>query len=661
MSPVGTEPCSPLPLRDMADTRTLLLQAVRRALDGSGVDPSFEVVVERSARPEFGDWSTPAPLGLARVLRRAPLAIAEELAVRLDAAHVPRVRAWTVTPPGYVNAHLDDRAWAEAVLASAAVLETAGTVDVPTAAAGKTLVEHTATNPNKAAHIGHLRNACIGDTVARVLRRTGHAVEVNNYIDDTGVQVADVVVGIRDLGIDPMPGEPFDQYCSRVYIAVSARYETDTELLGRRQAVLREVEAGGNETAAFVKDVARRIVNAHLATMRRFDIAYDLLTWESDIIALGFWRQAFELLREAGAIVLVESGRLAGCWVMPADTAEDDGDDDTKVLVKSDGIATYTAKDIAYQLWKFGLLGRDFFYAHWEDGPNLVTTTSQPQPGGPSAHFGRAQRVINVIDARQAYPQRVVQRALRRLHHDREADNSIHLSYEVVALTPAAAAELGVEIEEGRESVALSGRRGIEVRADDLLDRAIARLSANARDAASATVVAAGAVRYYLLKFSLTQIIAFDFDEALRVTGDTGVYLQYAHARAAGILRKVTDDAEPVAFPAELHPAERELLHSIEAYARALTETALALSPSLLTTYTFNLASAFSDFYEHTPAIVREEDSQVRRFRRGLVAATQGHACRCAAHPRHGRPRPGLSREVRPGAGMIRGLRAPFV
>ena len=588
MSPVGTEPCSPLPLRDMADTRTLLLHAVRSALDGSGVDPSFEVVVERSARPEFGDWSTPAPLGLARVLRRAPLAIAEELAVRLDAAHVPRVRAWTVTPPGYVNAHLDDRAWAEAVLASAAVLETAGTVDVPTAAAGKTLVEHTATNPNKAAHIGHLRNACIGDTVARVLRRTGHAVEVNNYIDDTGVQVADVVVGIRDLGIDPMPGEPFDQYCSRVYIAVSARYETDTELLGRRQAVLREVEAGGNETAAFVKDVARRIVNAHLATMRRFDIAYDLLTWESDIIALGFWRQAFELLREAGAIVLVESGRLAGCWVMPADTAEDDGDDDTKVLVKSDGIATYTAKDIAYQLWKFGLLGRDFFYAPWEGGPNLVTTTSQPQPGGPSAHFGRAQRVINVIDARQA-----------------------------------AAAELGGEIEEGRESVALSGRRGIEVRADDLLDRAIARLSANARDAASATVVAAGAVRYYLLKFSLTQIIAFDFDEALRVTGDTGVYLQYAHARAAGILRKVTDDAEPVAFPAELHPAERELLHSIEAYARALTETALALSPSLLTTYTFNLASAFSDFYEHTPAIVREEDSQVRRFRRGLVAATR--------------------------------------
>ena len=309
LSPVGTRACSPLPLRDMADTRTLLVEAVRRALDAIGVDPAFEVVVERSARPEFGDWSTPAPLGLARVLRRAPAAIAAELAdaprgrsgapgagLDGDAARVRQRPARRPRPgPG--------RCWLRRP-----ILETTGAVDLPTeaaAATGKTLVEHTATNPNKAAHVGHLRNACIGDTVARVLRRTGHTVEVNNYIDDTGVQVADVVVGIRELGIEPMPDEPFDQYCSRVYIAVSARYETDPGLLEQRRAVLREIEEGGNETAVFVKDVARRIVNAHLATMRRFDIVYDLLTWESDIIGLGFWRQAFELLRESGAIVLM--------------------------------------------------------------------------------------------------------------------------------------------------------------------------------------------------------------------------------------------------------------------------------------------------------------------------------------------------------------------
>jgi arginyl-tRNA synthetase len=608
----------------MPDTRTLLIKAVRTSLDAAGVDAGFEVVLERSARPEFGDWSTPAALGLARVLRRAPAAIAAQLCDSLNAADVPLVRVWEVTPPGYVNARLADAAWGDTVLATAGDLEVTGALDLPTegaAASGKTLVEHTATNPNKAAHVGHLRNACIGDTVARVLRRIGHTVEVNNYIDDTGVQVADVVVGIRELGLEQLPDEPFDQYCSRVYVEVSGRYESDPALLERRRAILHDVEQGGNATAVFVKGIARRIVNAHLATMRRFDIAYDLLTWESDIIALGFWRQAFELLKQSGAIVLAESGKLAGCWVMPAEGDDEDGDDDTKVLVKSDGIATYTAKDIAYQLWKFGLLGRDFNYRPWDGSDSLMSTATEPEPGAPAAHFGHAQRVINVIDARQAYPQRVVQRALRRLHHEREADNSIHLSYEVVALTPAAATELGVEIEEGHGSIALSGRRGIEVRADDLLDRAVARLSANARDAESARAVAAGAVRYYLLKFSLNQIISFDFDEALRVTGDTGVYLQYAHARAAGILRKV--DAGTAKTPEALHPAERELLHAIEAYPRALTETALALSPSILTTYAFGLASAFSDFYEHTPAMVREEDPAVRGFRRALVAATR--------------------------------------
>ena len=362
LSPVGTRPCTPLPLRDMPDTRMLLIEAVRRALDDPGVDAAFEVVVERSARPEFGDWSTPAALGLARILRRAPAAIAADLAARLEAAPMPRVHAWTVTPPGYVNAHLDDRNWRHRCSPWRRISRRPAASSLTRGRGRETLVEHTATNPNKAAHIGHLRNACIGDTVARVLRRTGHTVEVNNYIDDTGVQVADVVVGIRELGIEQMPEEPFDQYCSRVYIAVSARYETDPELLDRRRDVLREIEEGGNQTAVFVKDLARRIVNAHLATMRRFDIAYDLLTWESDIIGLGFWRQAFELLRESGAIVLAETGKLAGCWVMPADWPRTMADDDTKVLVKSDGIATYTAKDIAYQLWKFGLLGRDFNY-----------------------------------------------------------------------------------------------------------------------------------------------------------------------------------------------------------------------------------------------------------------------------------------------------------
>ncbi|HYL69925.1 MAG TPA: arginine--tRNA ligase, partial [Candidatus Dormibacteraeota bacterium] len=284
----------------MLDTRSALVDAVRAALEelGAGVD----AVLEPSARPEFGDWSTPAPLAAARVLRRAPMQIAEELRARLEQRPMELVAEWTVTPPGYVNARLNDGVWPAQVIDAAMDLRASEPMPLPAGYArvpGKTLVEHTATNPNKAAHIGHLRNACIGDTVARMLRRTGHQVEVDNYIDDTGVQVADVLVGIHDLGLQPRDGEPFDQFCSRVYVEVSRRYETEPALVQRRGEVLRAIEEGDPDVTASLKDLTHRVVNAHLATMRRFDIRYDLLTWESDIIGLGFWRQAFELLRDS--------------------------------------------------------------------------------------------------------------------------------------------------------------------------------------------------------------------------------------------------------------------------------------------------------------------------------------------------------------------------
>ncbi|MGD1052408.1 MAG: arginine--tRNA ligase, partial [Candidatus Dormibacteria bacterium] len=289
----------------MLDVRTELIRAVRAVLTASGVDDQVEAVVDRSARPEFGDFSTPAPLRAARVLRRRPIEIAEELRGRLEALDLPFVAGWSVSPPGYVNCRLDGRAWASAVMDQALELDRSTPLLLPggTPPPGRTLVEHTATNPNKAAHVGHLRNACIGDSVARILRRLGQEVEVQNYIDDTGVQVADVAVGLRHLGLEQGSHEPFDQYCSRVYVEVGRRYEADPALVEERRRTLRQIEAGGNQTAVFVKELASRVVDCHLATMRRFDIAYDLLTWESDIIALGFWSQAFDLLRETGSIV----------------------------------------------------------------------------------------------------------------------------------------------------------------------------------------------------------------------------------------------------------------------------------------------------------------------------------------------------------------------
>ena len=614
----------------MLDVRTELSGALRSVLTDLGVADQVEATVDRSARPEFGDFSTPAPLRAARVLRRRPIEIAEELRGRLSALRLSWVAEWTVSPPGYVNCRLDNGVWAAAVIDQAIGLELGTPVVIPGAPPpeGRTLVEHTATNPNKAAHVGHLRNACIGDSVARMLRRLGHEVEVQNYIDDTGVQVADVAVGLRSLGIERNPEEPFDHYCSRVYVEVGRRYENDPALVELRTRTLQEIEKGDGETARFVKELASQVVDRHLETMRRFGIGYDLLTWESDIIAFGFWRQAFDLLRSTGAITFVTEGKHAGCWVMPAD-AEDADDDEAKVLVKSDGVATYTAKDIAYQLWKFGLLGRDFRYRRWHaDDPDSPATTTAGVSELPAAGFGRASRVINVIDARQAYPQQVVKRGLARTGHAREAEQSIHLAYEVVALSPAAAEELGVAVEEGKSVYAFSGRRGIEVRADDLLDRAVERVAGKAADAETAAALAAGAVRYYLEKFTLSQIIAFDFDEALRVTGDTGIYLMYSHARAAGIMRKVKETPGPLETPA-LEAVERALLHALDGYRHALAEAGAGLSPSTLCTYAFELASKLTDFYEHTEAIVREQDAVRRAFRRRLVAATRATLADC--------------------------------
>jgi arginyl-tRNA synthetase len=586
-----------------------------------------EVAIGRSARPEFGDWSTPAALRAARVLRRAPVAIAEELRSRLAERPVEHVREWSVSG-GYVNAHLDYATWAVAVIAEARERGVGGALQLPDGFApvpGKVLLEHTNINTNKAAHIGHLRNACLGDSVARILRRTGHQVEVHNYIDDTGVQVADVVVGLRELGMEPHPGEPFDQFCSRVYVDVSRRYEQEPDLLESRRATLHAIEARDNEIARFTKDLATRIVRAHLATMARVGIGYDVLTWESDILELGFWRAGFQLLRDSEAIVFAESGKNAGCWVLASESGDDE-DADAKVLVKSDGSATYTAKDIAYQLWKFGLLGLDFHYRAWdpEDPASPATTTSSPGTDGrEGCAYGHASRVVNVIDVRQAYVQRVVSTALARMGHREEAERSIHLAYEIVALSSEAARELGIDVSPERTMVAFSGRRGIEVRADDLLDLAIAKVRDKAMDEHRAALLAAGAVRYYLQQYTLTQIITFDFEEALRTTGDTGVYLQYAHARAAGVLRKVKGDGEPLVAHAPFEPPERELLHALNDYPSILVEAAQRLSPTPLTSYAFALASALSDMYEHTTPVIRETDPVVRRFRRALIEATR--------------------------------------
>ena len=612
----------------MPDLQESFARALGMAASALGAGTLPDPAVEPSAVPEIGDYSSALAFRLAGALKRSPREIAAELASQLADQSLAHCREITVSGSGYLNLKVDFASLTPAVIESALSL---GEVVSPDPTAGpKVVVEHTATNPNKAAHVGHLRNACIGDTVARLLRARGHLVEVQNYIDDTGVQVADVLVGIRHLGLAPEQGEPFDRFCSRAYVEVCRRYESEPDLVELRVRTLRQIEARDGEVAEAAKELAGQIVDAHLQTMARAGVGYDLLTWESDIIELGFLGHALEWMQESGVIRQPSDGPLKGCWVLPLEEGSEQAElavGEAKVLIKSDGIATYTGKDIAYHLWKFGVLGLDFDYRLWSpQGP--ASTTADPELAQlPKDWFGRAARVVNVIDQRQSAPQLAVREALRRLGFASQADALHHLAYEVVALSPMAAAALGVDTSEGKAMYALSGRQGIDVGADDLLDEAERQVRSKARDQTVAARLAASAVRYYLLRFGLNSIINFDFGEALRTSGDTGVYLQYAHARACGILAKVDPLPVPQDVP-ELSSSEQTLVKLLERFPRVVAEAAEGLSPSTLAGYAFSLATAFNDFYEHSDRLYQLQDQALRGLRRGLVDATRATLAR---------------------------------
>jgi arginyl-tRNA synthetase len=628
------------------------------------------LVIEVPPRRALGDLAMPFAFELARRLRKAPRTIALEVVAALEPMDgIARVEA---TSNGYVNAYLDRAAFLRARLApgGAAV---AGAPAAAAAAPGKTIVEHTAINPNKAAHIGHLRNAALGDTLVRLLRFAGRPVEVQNYIDDTGVQVADVVVGFQHLdrvGLDAVrrlsETTRFDYHCWDLYARVTEWYEADKARLDVRGATLHAIEHGEGEAAAMGHLIADRIVRCHLETMGRLNVDYDLLTWEGDILRLQFWARCFEILKSNGSVFYQDEGRLAGCWVMrieeegdsgPADPESpgegDDAEQREKVIVRSNGTVTYVGKDIAYQFWKMGLLGRDFGYRRFGtrlDGAPLWATTSEAGAPHGGEHgvprFGGAEATFNVIDTRQSYLQKLLKQALHTMGHTQEAARSTHFAYEMVALSHATARALGYDaaVQADRPFVEVSGRKGLGVKADDLLDRLVeqARGEVVRRNPdleageviRTARSIAVAALRYFMVKFSRTKIIAFDMDEALSFEGESGPYLQYAAVRAANIYAKLTerlgvDEASVIATLPALDPAALEggeaaddLWGLVLEAARLdeMVEQALrALEPSLLVKWAFGLAQAFNTFYQRYP-ILSLEDEPTRTWRAAAVA-----------------------------------------
>jgi arginyl-tRNA synthetase len=611
--------------------------AARAAFDVDLEEVSFQY----PPRVDLGDLALTAPFDLAKRLRRKPRDIAERLAQQLAGA--PGVRRAEVAGGGYVNLFLDRAAFARELAASLAEGRR------PPQRAGHVIVEHTSINPNKAAHIGHLRNACLGDTFVRLLRHRGFDVGVQNYIDDTGVQVADVVVGLQHIErktlaeVGAIDGR-FDYYCWDLYARVGDFYAADPANRALQAEALHAIEAGGNETARLGEHVARRIVDCHLATMGRLGIRYELLAHESDILRLHFWNRAFELLKEKGAIRLETDGRSAGCWVLPMGEGDDAVDDD-KILVRSNGTVTYTGKDIAYQLWKLGKLDRDFRYRLYRadaDGHRLWTTTSgEGDPAAPA--FGHADAVYNVIDVGQSYPQRVVKAGVAALGYVAAAEGSHHLAYEKVVLSPATARALGYAVSEDESAVKVSGRRGLGVKADDLVDALVAKARAEVdardpeRDAAgreaTATAVATGALRYFMTRFGRTRIITFDMEEALAFTGETGPYVQNAVVRARNIFGKLEAEGHRVSdllsrarsldLCAFLSGEEGDLVWSLlllMARTEEVVEQAIrAEDVALVAKHAFAVAQAFHSYYQKPRYSLLYAETEDLRAGRTLV------------------------------------------
>ncbi|HVP55476.1 MAG TPA: arginine--tRNA ligase [Candidatus Eisenbacteria bacterium] len=618
------------------------------------------IVIDAPPKVEMGEFALPCSFELAKQLRKAPRKIAEEIVAEMP---VPEgFEKFEVAGAGYINARLKrDRAALSLAAGREAIVshEGEGAADVK----GKIVVEHTSINPNKAAHIGHLRNAILGDTFVRLLRAAGHTVDIQNYIDNTGVQVADVVVGFVHLKNQSKPqitalieSDPrFDYYCWDLYARVSQWYEEDKENLNVRLEVLHAIEQGSNEIAEIADLVSTAVLRRHLQTMDRLDIEYDFLPRESEILRLHFWNLAFEQLKDKGVLYFETEGKNKGCWVMTrpaastkanaarsadeaAATTEDKSgpDEDAKVIVRSNGTVGYVGKDIAYHLWKFGLLGRDFGYRTFYRYPNGHECWISADHGeADHPHFGGVEAIYNVIDSRQSDPQNTVVEAIRLLGYPDKAAHYTHFSYEMVALTPRCAIELDYEVSEedrAKAYIEVSGRKGFGVKADDLLDALIAAAKkevdsrhAELGDAERRTIseqIAIGALRYFMLKFTKQSVIAFDFKEALAFEGETGPYAQYAVVRATNIFRKAGVEPEHAflanidyaRYFAEESGTEIWELWLLAGKTSAVIEQCIATTePAYAAKHAFQLSQQFNNFY-HRHHILTEADEGRKQF-----------------------------------------------
>lgn len=572
--------------------RRALEEAIHQALKEMGLDLRLKVAKAPKDKP--GDYGVPL-FALAKELRKPPQAIAEELKARLD---LPPFVEEVIPVGGYLNFRIrTEDLLKEALRPKEPFPKREGLV----------LIEHTSVNPNKELHVGHLRNIALGDSLARILDYAGRRVLVLNYIDDTGRQAAETLFALRHYGLTWDGKEKYDHFAGKAYV----RLHQDPEypnLQGGIEEILHALEQGE------LREDVNRILLAQMATMKALNAHYDLLVWESDIVRAGLLEKALRILEQSPHVFRPTEGKYAGALVMDAGPFIPGLEDPYFVLVRSGGAATYYAKDIAFQFWKMGLL-EGLYFQPYENPyyPALRTSAPEGEPYTP-----RARETINVIDVRQSHPQALVRAALALAGHPELAEGAFHLAYETVLL-------------EGKQ---MSGRKGLAVSVDEVLEEAERRALAVIEEKnpdhpakeEAARMVALGAIRFAMVKTEPRKQIDFRYAEALSFEGDTGPYVQYAHARAHSILRKAGEWGE--IDLAQATPYERELALALLDFEEAVLEAAEEKTPHVLAQYLLDLSASWNAYYnakeDGRPATpVLTAPPGLRELRLGLVRSLQ--------------------------------------
>lgn len=606
-------------------------------LESVGIPPD-PATLNTPADRQFGERATNAAMRLARERRMAPRQIAEEVVAHFDSTQASLIAAVEPAGPGFINFRLNYEVFAPQVIE--AVREMGAMYGRRASTAPQSIVvEHTSVNPNKEWHIGHVRNAVLGDVVMRLLRLAGNQVQVQNYIDDTGLQAAQAVYALLSFPEQPLPDEKYDHYIGRLYVKIAAEIAAEQALTDRLKTVQGGVpgassagQTGIDETASILArlsnierlktgilqsmhaiergehhDIQQQLLGAQLQTAFRLGIFYDLLNWESHLVGSHLFADAIGRIEQSRTVYRATEGHYVGALVIETRAKARDGDEPKlEVLIRSNGIPTYVGKDIAYHMWKFQLLPDRLTYVEYATQPNGETLWSTALHGSPRSQ-PCPNRVINIIMVHQSQAQEAVKDGLSAAGYGEQAEHLFHLAYGLVSTA------------QGK----ISGRKGTGVSGDTVIDEAVRAAHQRLKEKRSqdlsdvemeriAEAVGIGALRYFMVQYNPLRDIVFDVADVVSYDGNTGLYVQYALVRMFAILRRgeeagvTTGNIDAADARLLQHEQEKRLLFHLAQFPELVATACRTLSVNLLAEYAYDLATIFSQFYRDCPVLNAE-------------------------------------------------------